>query len=260
MSLLSFTASARPLRRVVIFGATSAIAEQTARQLVAHGASLYCIGRDPDKLQALLDDLRVRAGDARRIDGCHADLNHTDGHGALIDAAEAHLGSLDAALIAHGSLPDQAACQGNADLTLAQCQTNALSTVSLLTHLANRMEASRHGVLAVISSVAGDRGRQSNYVYGAAKGMVSVFLQGLRNRLAGAGVAVVTVKPGFVDTPMTADINKGGPLWATPEQVARGIVSAMQRGKSVVYLPWFWHPIMLIIRHIPETLFKRLSL
>ena len=260
MSPFRLRPSAYPLQRVVLFGATSAIAEQVARQLVAQGASLYCIGRQPEKLSALMDDLKVRAGATQRIAGCSADLTHSAQHASLIDDAEQHLGSIDAVLIAHGTLPDQAACIANPETTLEQLNTNALSVISLLTHLANRMEKQQRGVIAMISSVAGDRGRQSNYVYGAAKGMVSIFLQGLRNRLASANVAVVTIKPGFVDTPMTAGLSKGGPLWASPEKVARGIVKAMHQGKSVVYLPWFWRPIMLIIRHIPEALFKRMSL
>lgn len=260
MSLLSLRSAKRPLRRVVLLGATSAIAEQVARQLVAQGASLYCVGRQPEKLDALLDNLRVIAGSAQRIDGCCADLTHTARHVTLIDAAEQHLGSIDAVLIAHGTLPDQQVCSTDADTALEQINTNALSVISLLTHLANRLEQQQRGVIAVIGSVAGDRGRQSNYVYGAAKGMVAIFLQGLRNRLADANVAVVTIKPGFVDTPMTAGLNKGGPLWATPERIAHGIVCAMHKGQSVAYLPWFWRPIMLIIKHIPEALFKRMSL
>ena len=111
----------------------------------------------------------------------------------------------------------------------------------------------------MIGSVAGDRGRQSNYVYGAAKGMVSLFLQGLRNRLAKQGVQVLTIKPGFVDTPMTAAFSKGA-LWAKPDDIARGIVRAVDRKSDEVYLPGFWWVIMTIIRHIPERIFKKLSL
>jgi decaprenylphospho-beta-D-erythro-pentofuranosid-2-ulose 2-reductase len=128
-----------------------------------------------------------------------------------------------------------------------------------MTALASRMETQRRGVLAVISSVAGDRGRQSNYLYGSAKAAVNTFASGLRQRLAKSGVGVVTIKPGFVDTPMTRDFRKGA-LWATPDAVARGIMRAADRGSSVVYLPWFWSPIMLIIRHIPEFIFKRIKL
>jgi decaprenylphospho-beta-D-erythro-pentofuranosid-2-ulose 2-reductase len=248
------------LKRVIIFGATSAIAEQTARQLVAQGASLYCVGRNQQKLDAMLDDLRIRAGDNQWIDGRVADLTDSAQHAALIDAAEQFLGGVDGVLIAHGSLPDQQACQTDFVRTQQEIEINALSVVSLLTLLANQFEQQRRGVIAVISSVAGDRGRQSNYVYGAAKGMVTIFLQGLRNRLAKAKVDVVTIKPGFVDTPMTAKLDKSGPLWATPEHVAKGIVKAMQKGRGDVYLPCFWWGIMLIIKHIPEAIFKRLSL
>jgi short-subunit dehydrogenase len=128
-----------------------------------------------------------------------------------------------------------------------------------MTVAANRFEAQRHGTLAVISSVAGDRGRQSNYLYGSAKAAVTAFASGLRQRLTKVGVNVLTIKPGFVDTPMTRDFKKGA-LWATPEGIARGIVRATDRGRSVVYLPWFWLPIMLIIRHVPEFVFKRAKL
>ncbi|WP_348815904.1 SDR family oxidoreductase [Halomonas sp. H10-59] len=248
------------LKRVILFGATSAIAEQTARQLVAQGASLYCVGRNRDKLVALIEDLKIRAGDQQHIDGSVADLTDCSQHAQFIDTAEQQLGGIDGVLIAHGTLPDQQACQADSALTRQEIETNALSVINLLTLLANRLEQQQRGVIAVISSVAGDRGRQSNYVYGAAKGMITLFLQGLRNRLAKANVDVVTIKPGFVDTPMTAEFDKGGPLWAKPEQVAKGIIQAMQKGKNEVYLPWFWWSIMLIIKHIPEAIFKRMSL
>ena len=248
------------LNRVVIFGVTSAIAEQTARQLVQNGASIYCVGRNPDKLNKILTDLKVRAGSDQTIAGVSADLTDTYQHLALIEQASEALGGLDAALIAHGTLPDQKACEADVALTLQEIETNALSVVSLLSLLANQFEAQGKGVIAAISSVAGDRGRQSNYVYGAAKGMVSLFMQGLRNRLASKGVSVVTIKPGFVDSPMTADFDKSGPLWAKPETIAKSIVNAMQKGKGDVYLPWFWYMIMQIIKHIPEAIFKRLSL
>lgn len=248
------------LRNVVIFGATSAIAEQTARQLVASGASLFCVGRNQGKLTALLADLRVRSGDHQRIEGIAADLADARNHEQLIAAAEQALGTLDAALIAHGTLPDQQKCQLDTLRMREEIETNAFSVINLLALLGNRFEQQQRGVIAVISSVAGDRGRQSNYVYGAAKGMVTLFAQGLRNRLAKAGVDVVTIKPGFVDTPMTAEFDKSGPLWAKPEHVARGIIKAMQKGKSEVYLPWYWWGIMLIIKNIPEAIFKRMSL
>jgi short-subunit dehydrogenase len=169
------------------------------------------------------------------------------------------LGGLDTVLIAYGTLGDQKASAASVPETLEQLSTNFLSVVALGTLLANRLEAQRSGCLAVISSVAGERGRQSNYVYGTAKAGVSAFLQGLRNRLYPSGVQVLTIKPGFVDTPMTAGLKKG-PLFASADAVARGIVRAVDRRKDVVYLPAFWAPIMALIRAIPEGIFKRMKL
>jgi hypothetical protein len=248
------------IQRTVIFGATSAIAQAVARQLVARGASLYCIGRNSAKLEALLADLRVRAGESQFIGGEVAELNEFTRHESLLASAVKSLGGLDAVLVAHGSLPDQKACEASSAMTLREFDTNALSAVSILTLAANIMEARGSGVLAAISSVAGDRGRQSNYVYGAAKGMLTIFMQGLRNRLTKVGVSVVTIKPGFVDTPMTASFDKKGPLWTSPDTIARGIVLAMEKGKGEVYLPGFWRFIMLVIRHIPSRIFNRMSL
>jgi short-subunit dehydrogenase len=137
--------------------------------------------------------------------------------------------------------------------------TNCISVISLLTHLANYFEKQRSGCVAVITSVAGDRGRQSNYVYGAAKGAVNIFLQGMRNRLSKVGVTVLTIKPGLVDTPMTAGLPKNF-LFADPAVVGTRIFNAIMRGKEIVYVPWFWRWIMLIIRTIPESVFKRMKL
>ena len=246
-------------KKLIVFGATSAIATVVARRWVAEGGAVFCTGRDPSKLGVLLDDLRVRAGgDNGRVLGVQADLLDTDNHENLWQEAKAALGGIDAVLVAHGSLPDQTACEQSVPQMLTEVHTNATSAMALLTLAANHLEAG--AVIAAISSVAGDRGRQSNYVYGAAKGMLTLFMQGLRNRLAKKGIAVVTIKPGFVDTPMTAEFDKGGPLWASADQVGTGIVRAMQKRRDVVYLPWFWRYIMLIIRHIPERIFKRMSL
>jgi hypothetical protein len=187
------------------------------------------------------------------------DANDLPRHGPLLDHATTLLGGLDTVLIAHGTLPDQATCQSSVEQTLAELHTNAISTIALLTVVANRFEAQGFGSIAVISSVAGDRGRQSNYVYGTAKGAVALFLQGLRNRLDRHGVHVLTLKPGFVDTPMTRGFRKGL-LWAQPEGIAKGIVAALDRRADVVYLPFFWRYLMLAICSIPERVFKRLSL
>ena len=248
------------MTRIIIFGATSAIAHATARRWVARGASVCVIGRNAQKLQSVEDDLRARAAPSAVIVSRQADLDAMSEHPALIESAVSALGGVDIALIAHGNLPDQAACQGDVQAMLAQLTTNGLSVISLGTLLANRLDAQGSGCLAVITSVAGDRGRQSNYAYGTAKGMVTRFLQGVRNRLAPRGVSVVDIRPGFVDTPMTAAIEKGGPLWAQPDQVAADIVRAVDKGRPVLYTPWFWRYIMLIITSIPERTFNRLKL
>lgn len=246
--------------RVVIFGATSAIAQACARLLVREGASLVLVGRNPDKLLALTQDLRARAVGGQVIEPIQADLAVLDRHQDLVDRAWATLGRVEVVLIAHGVLPDQARCEKSVEEMLDSVNVNALSVASLLTIVANRMEDQGRGTIAVITSVAGDRGRKSNYVYGAAKGFVNLFLQGLRNRLYDKGIRVVTIKPGFVDTPMTAHLEREGILWAKPERVARGMVKAIEKGRDVVYLPWFWCPIMFVVRAIPERFFKRLSL
>jgi len=245
------------MKRVLIIGATSAIARAVARRYAADRAQLLLVGRAAERLDILADDLRVRG--AERVETFVLDVNDHARHPALLEAAEQTLGEIDIVLIAHGTLPDQKACEQDVALTLQELTTNGLSVIALLTRFANDFEARRAGCLAVISSVAGDRGRQSNYVYGAAKGMVSLFAQGLRNRLADKGVCVLTIKPGFVDTPMTQDFNKGL-LWVGPEVIARGICRAIDKRLDVVYLPWFWRYIMLVIRLIPERIFKRMKL
>ncbi len=242
---------------IFIIGATSAIATATARLYAGRGARLFLAGRDARRLETLADDLRVRGAAEVATHAC--DLADFAGHDALISAAREWLGTIDVVLIAHGILGDQRAEEADFDKALANLQINALSPISLLTRLAPVMREQGRGTLAAISSVAGDRGRQSNYVYGTAKGALTVFLQGLRNRLWLDGVHVLTIKPGFVDTPMTRDFPKG-PLWVGPEVIARGIVRAVDRRRNVVYLPGFWRPIMAIIKAIPEPLFKRLSL
>jgi short-subunit dehydrogenase len=245
------------MKKVLVLGATSAIAQATVRLLAARGASLYLVGRNAERLEAVAKDARTRG--AARAESEAMDLDDLTQHEALVERAATALGGLDGALIAHGILGDQKVAERSFAETEKVLRTNFLSAVSLLTPLANRFEAQKAGTLVVISSVAGDRGRQSNYVYGASKGALSVFLQGLRNRLARSGVAVVTVKPGFVDTPMTADLKKNA-LFASPETVARGMLRAADKGRDEVYLPGFWRLIMFIIRSIPEGVFKRMKL
>lgn len=242
--------------RVAIFGATSAMAQATARLLAARGAALFLVGRDPEKLQAVADDLRVRGA---TIHAARADLDDTARHGALLDEAAAALGRIDVVLVAQGVLAASDAAE--ADLAVAErlLVTNFLAPALLCEAAALRLAAQGAGTLVAIGSVAGDRGRQSNYAYGAAKGGLAIFLEGLRNRMFHRGVHVVTVKPGFVDSPMTANLEKNA-LFAPPSAVARAILRAVERRRDVVYVPWFWRPIMLVIRHVPERVFKRLKL
>ena len=244
------------MSRTLIIGATSAIAEATERLLAARGDALYLVGRNETMLAAIAADLVVRG--CPRIATESLDANDLAAHEAMLERAEGFLGGIDIALLAYGTLPDQGRCERSVELTVRELHTNAISVVALLTRLANRMER-RAGIIAVISSVAGDRGRGSNYVYGSAKALVTAFLSGLRQRLRVCGVAVVTIKPGFVDTPMTAAFRKGV-LWAKPERIGRGIVRALERKRSTVYLPWFWRPIMFVVRALPEGVFMRLPL
>lgn len=245
------------MQKILIIGATSAIAEATARLFAARGDRLYLLARNRERLETMAKDLKIRGAESVAFDVL--DVNDFDRHPALLDAVSTTMDGIDVVLIAHGTLPDQKACEGDFRRTLEELNTNAVGTLSLLTHLANRFEQQRHGVIAAISSVAGDRGRQSNYVYGTAKAAVTVFLQGLRNRLHKSGVRVLTIKPGFVDTPMTADFSKGF-LWAQPERIAKDILKAISASKDVIYTPWFWRLVMALIRSIPESIFKRLSL
>lgn len=245
------------MKKILIIGATSTIAQHVAKIYAAQKACLCLAGRDEKKLRIVADDLAARGAQAVHV--LTVELIDPATHVDMIKQAENFLQGFDGVLIAYGSLPDQHACEADSGLTLKELNTNFISVVALLTQLANSMEKRGSGVLAVISSVAGDRGRQSNYIYGAAKGGLSIFLQGLRNRLASKGVQVLTIKPGFVDTPMTANFKKGV-LWVSAETIARGIVKAMNKKRDIVYLPWFWWGIMLIIRSIPERIFKRMKL
>ncbi len=246
------------MKKVLIVGATSAIANACARLWAAQGAELFLVGRNTEQLQLIADDLRVRG--AARVETHGLDLNHFDAHEGMLQACFALFGTLDVALVAHGTLPDQQACERDVALALQEFSSNGLSVIALLTRLANRFEVQGHGSLAVISSVAGDRGRPSNYLYGSAKAAVSAFCEGLRARLFKAGVHLLTIKPGFVRTPMTQGLKLPGLLLAEPEAVATDILRSIERRASVRYTPWFWWPIMQVIKSIPVLLFKRLSL
>ena len=215
------------------------------------------VARNPDRLTAVAQDLLTRG--ALAAETWVMDLDNTSAHEEMLATAAERLGRIDLALIAHGVLGDQQAAEADFEIAAAILHTNFTSTVSLLTWLGNYFQAQRGGTLAVISSVAGDRGRKSNYVYGASKGALNIFLEGLRNRIDRDGVQVLTIKPGFVATPMTAHVPQNR-LFASPDEVAHGILRAIERRRDVVYVPWFWAGIMLLVRAIPGFRFKKMNM
>ncbi len=244
------------MRRILLTGATSAIAQAAARHFAADGDALVLAGRDIERLENVADDLRARG--AIQVETLQIDFLDIERCPALVQRARELLDGLDVLLIAQGTLPDQTACEGDVEKTLREYALNASSVIALLVPASTLFEAQRHGCLAVITSIAGVRGRRSNYVYGAAKAGVSAFLEGLRGRLAASGVSVVDVRPGFVDTPMTADIPKN-PLFASAADVGQRVYRAVCRGEDVVYTPWFWRWIALVLVCIPRPIFKRLN-
>lgn len=246
------------MKKVLIVGATSAIARACAQCWAVDNGEFFLVARDAQKLQQTRDDLLARGASAVI---CHVmDATDTAAHPLMLERCLDVLPSIDIVLIAHGTLPDQSACEHNVELALTEFANNATSVIALMTLLANQLAAQGNGTLAVIASVAGDRGRPSNYLYGSAKSAVSTFCEGLRARLFKSGVHVITLKPGFVDTPMTQGLALPAWLVAQPEAVARRIVAGIERKVSVLYVPGFWAWIMWVIRGLPQPLFKRLNL
>lgn len=243
--------------KIMVVGATSAIAHETMRNFAGDGAEFMLVARNQKKLETIADDLRALG--AQRVECTHFDMNQMDEHESLFHQALETLGGLDVLFIAHGTLDEQQDLQADFALSQQSFNTNFTSAASLLTIAANHFEHERRGVITVISSVAGDRGRATNYVYGAAMAAKTAFLSGLRNRLRKSGVRVITVKPGLVDTPMTADMPKT-PLFASPAKVGKDIYTGMKKGQDVIYTPFIWRYIMWVIRALPEPLFKRLNL
>ncbi|MBB4862980.1 short-subunit dehydrogenase [Pseudomonas nitritireducens] len=246
------------MKNILIIGATSAIANACARIWATEQARFVLVARNQQKLEQVAADLSSRG--AREVQTISLDMNDFAAHDGMLGEAFSQLGRVDVCLIAHGTLPDQARCEQDVETALQEFSSNGLSVIALLTRLANRMEEQRTGTIAVISSVAGDRGRPSNYLYGTAKAAVSTFCEGLRARLYKVGVHVLTIKPGFVDTPMTQGLPLPQALVAQPEQVGLAIVRAVEKRKDSIYAPFFWAGIMLIIRSIPGVVFKRMSL
>jgi short-subunit dehydrogenase len=263
--MLSFLATDDRIMRYLIIGATSAIASSCARAWLdasaapdADQADFFLVGRTKEKLEQTASDLIGRGAHSAAI--YELDVVNTAAHAPMLEAAVQALGAIDVVLIAHGTLPDQGLCEDDPVLALEELATNGTSVIALLILIANRMERQRRGTIAVVTSVAADRGRPSNYLYGSAKAAVSTFCEGLRGRLFQSGVHLIDIRPGFVDTPMTAGLDLPKMLVATPDVVAKRIVTAIAKKRDVVYVPAFWWLILLVIRSIPRPIFKRLSL
>jgi len=244
-------------KKILVLGATSGIAEATCRIWASQGASLFLVARNAEKLAAVAQDLKTRG--ASYVDTAVADLDDTDGHPQLLAHAVNSLTGMDIAYLAHGVLGDQPTAEQDFNTAAHILHTNFMAPVSLLTWLSNYCVQRHSGVLAVISSVAGDRGRKSNYLYGSSKAGLSAFLGGLRNRVDREGVTVLAIKPGPTKTAMTAGMPKSE-TFADADSVAESIVKAIDSRRDVLYVPFKWQPIMFVIRNIPERIFKKLNL
>jgi len=249
--------SAKVTRKILVLGATSGIAEAICRIWASQGAQLFLVARNPEKLAVVAADLKTRG--AAYVGTAVADLDDTERHAELLSHAVNSLTGMDVALLAHGILGDQPRAEQDFHHAAQILHTNLVAPISLLTWLANYCVQRRSGVLAVLSSVAGDRGRKSNYLYGSSKAGLTSFLAGLRNRIDREGVTVMTIKPGPVKTAMTAGM-KGSEKFADVNKVAQSIVTAIDKRVDTVYVPFQWAPIMWVVRSIPERIFKKLNL
>jgi short-subunit dehydrogenase len=246
------------MKKIAVIGATSAIAHETVKHFAKEGAEFFLVARNASRLQTVADDLKVRG--AKKVTTALLDMNELEQHSRLLEQALEGLGgTIDLLFVAYGTLPEQKECEEDVKVALHSFHTNAVSVISLLTLAAPIFERQNSGTIAVISSVAGDRGRRYNYLYASAKAAVSTFVQGLRSRLFHSGVTVVTIKPGPIDTPMTVHHRKSL-LFASKEKAGADIYRAIIKGKQTAYVPWFWQIIMTVIKLIPETIFKRTNL
>lgn len=248
------------MQNVIVFGSNSTIAKSVINKLALENCNFYFFAREKKQLELQINDLKVKYPGINVSAEVYDAL--VDGEKILEDKigkAFEHLGRVDLVFIAHGNLPHQVTCEDSWQDASAALRVNGLSVTEICHNVARRLKSQRNGTIAVISSVAGERGRQSNYIYGTAKGMINVYLQGLRNALYQHNVHVLTIMPGFVDTKMTTEFKKGL-LWAKPEKVANDIIKAINARKNVIYTPWFWRLIMKIIKLIPENKFKKMKL
>jgi len=243
--------------KILVFGATSAIAYETCKLFAQDSISFYLAARNENELKRISNDLTVRG--AKEVEYMTFEALDTDSITQIINKSLSKFPDLDGLLVAHGTLPDQKVCETNISAMKDAININFMAAAIILTLAAAHFEKQGFGTVVAISSVAGDRGRKSNYIYGSAKSALTTFLSGLRQRLSKKGVRVLTVKPGFVDTPMTTDFKKGV-LFVRPTVIANGIYKAVIHNKDIVYLPWFWLWIMILIKSIPEKIFKKINL
>lgn len=244
------------VKKIVILGATSGIAVEVQRQLAHRACQLLLVARSPQRLAELQADLRIRG--ASQVLTYLADLSSVAQHDGILEFACREFPDFDTVLLAYGSMHNQKHSQACIQVLLEELQIDFVSAAAILTLFAAELERRHTGCIAAITSVAGDRGRRSNYVYGSAKGGLSLFLQGLRSRLYSAGVRVITVKPGPVRTPMTDGLPHAA-CFADPQQVACDIVRSLERGSpDILYTPRIWRYIMTGIKLTPETIFKHL--
>jgi decaprenylphospho-beta-D-erythro-pentofuranosid-2-ulose 2-reductase len=246
-------------KKIVIVGATSAIATHAARIWAQRGhAEFVLLGRDSSRLNRVAEDLKARGtqNSAQTLV-----INFTDPEGIQrIVKQVVSEGAADIVLIAHGSLGDQQRAQHDLVYAQDELMVNGVSAVLFAEAFAAAFESIGRGTLAVIGSVAGDRGRKSNYVYGAAKGLVTRYMQGLQHRFAGSAIKVVLIKPGPTETPMTAALVANGLKAAPVDEVAQSMVAAIDRGAPEAYVPGKWWVIMMIIRHLPRFVFNKMNI
>ncbi len=245
-------------RCIIIFGATSTICRQVAIELVKPNDKVCLAARDGVELARIAADLQIR-NHPELVIVRKFDTSDFDSHHDLVEDIYKSLGGMDIVLVATGTLGDQIAARSSIPAIKQIIDSNFVGIATVLAPIANIMENQRSGRIGVLTSVAGDRGRQSNYIYGSAKSGMSAYLSGLRNRLYPKDVSVTTIKLGFIDTKMIAGMSRAF-LMASPQSVAKKIAIKLEGGAEITYLPWFWRYIMLIIIHIPESIFKRLSL
>ncbi|MFT3722003.1 MAG: SDR family NAD(P)-dependent oxidoreductase [Hyphomonadaceae bacterium] len=250
---------AGPSNRVVILGALSAVAMATARLYAKEGAALLLAARNAERLKALADDLKARG--AVQVETAAMDLEAaaSDATRHLADW-KGRLGGLDHVHVIYGYLGTQEKASTDPSELARITSSNYSTAVQWCEAAGNILRAQKHGSVVAVSSVAGDRGRQSNYAYGAAKGGLALYMQGLAHSLAPTGARAVVVKPGFIDTPMTDGMKKGGALWASPDQIGRIIRRAADRGGPIQYAPGIWRMIMMVIRSVPSFVFHKTKL